>query len=191
MITLIGISGSLRAGSYNSALLRAAVAMMPAGSELRIESIADVPLYDGDVENQGIPAAVARLKDAVATADGLMLATPEYNNSMPGVAKNAIDWMSRPPTDIGRVFRAKPVAILGASPGNFGTILSQSAWLPVFRVLGAEVWVGARFMLARANAVIGPEGQIADGPTRDLLAKFVEGFVDHVRARKGQKDAMS
>ena len=104
---------------------------MPAGSELVIESIAGVPLYDGDVEAaSGIPEAAARLKDAVAAADGLLLVTPEYNNSVPGVAKNAIDWLSRPSADIARVFGAKPVALCGASPGGFGTVLSQNAWLP-------------------------------------------------------------
>ena len=101
MTAIVGISGSTRRGSFNSALLRAAAAAMPEGAELRIESIADIPLYNGDVEaQQGIPAPVARLKDAIAAADGLLLVTPEYNNSIPGVAKNAIDWLSRPPADV-------------------------------------------------------------------------------------------
>jgi NAD(P)H-dependent FMN reductase len=184
MTTLIGISGSLRAGSFNSALLRAAAGMMPAGSELRIESIADIPLYDGDVESRGIPAPVARLKDAVAAADGLLLATPEYNNSVPGVAKNAIDWMSRPPADSARVFGGKPVAVLGASPGSFGTVLSQSAWLPVFRILGVDFWAGPRFALARAGNVIDAGGNVTDKATQEMLAKLVECFVAYVRSRK-------
>ncbi|HEX8964398.1 MAG TPA: NADPH-dependent FMN reductase [Rhodocyclaceae bacterium] len=184
MIKLIGISGSLRAGSFNSALLRAAAAMMPHDAELRIESIAAIPLYDGDVENQGIPVAVARLKDEVAAADGLVLATPEYNNSVPGVAKNAIDWMSRPPSDSRRVFGGRPVAILGASPGSFGTALSQAAWLPVFRILGADIWTGPRFALARANNAIGANGDLTDPATRELLQKFVDGFVGYVKQRK-------
>ena len=125
MIMLIGLSGSLRRGSYNSAVLRAAAALMPAGSELKIESIAGIPLYDGDEEAaNGVPAQVSRLKDAIAAADGLLLVTPEYNNSVPGVMKNAIDWLSRPSNDIARVFRGRPVALAGASPGRFGTILS-------------------------------------------------------------------
>src|SRR5512145_1045094 len=134
MATIVGISGSTRRGSLNSALLRAIAAQMPRGAELRIESIASIPLYNGDDEAaRGIPEPVGRLKDAIATADGLLLVTPEYNNSLPGVAKNAIDWLSRPPADIGRVFGGKRVAIAGASPGGFGTVLSQNAWLPVFR----------------------------------------------------------
>jgi len=185
MVTLVGLSGSLRRGSYNSALLRAAAALMPADSTLRIESIAAIPLYDGDVESaHGIPEPVARLKDAIAAADGLLLVTPEYNNSIPGVAKNAIDWLTRPNTDIPRVFGGKPVALAGASPGGFGTILSQTAWLPVFRLLGADFWSGSRLLLARAGTLIDQNGEIADAATRETIAKFVAGFVAYVRARK-------
>lgn len=185
MLTLIGVSGSLRRASYNSAVLRAAAGLMPAGSELRIESIADIPLYDGDAESTyGIPEPVAALKDAIAAADGLLLATPEYNHGMPGVAKNAIDWLSRPPGDIPRVFGGKPVAIAGASSGGFGTILSQNAWLPTFRTLGAEVWPGGRLLIARAASVIDANGEIIDPVTRDHLAKFVAGFVEFVRKRR-------
>lgn len=186
MITVVGLSGSLRRGSYNSAVLRAAASAMPAGSELRIESIAAIPLYDGDAENaHGIPEPVARLKDAIAAAGGLLLVTPEYNNSIPGVAKNAIDWLSRPAADIPRVFGGKPVAIAGASPGGFGTILSQNAWLPVFRTLGADLWAGGRLLVSRAGSVIDANGEIADAATRENIRKFAEGFVAHVRARAG------
>src|SRR5437588_10028349 len=143
MITIVGFAGSLRQGSYNAELLRGVGAMMPAESELQEASIREFPLYDGDDEAaHGVPPAVTALKDAIAAAGGLLLVTPEYNNSIPGVAKNAIDWLSRPPSDIARVFGGKPVAIAGASPGGFGTVLSQNAWLPVFRTLGAELWPG-------------------------------------------------
>src|SRR5688572_30448567 len=183
-VRIIGISGSTRRGSFNSALLRAAAASMPEGSEVRIESIAPIPLYNGDEEAaNGIPAPVARLKDAIAAADGLLLISPEYNNSVPGVTKNAIDWLSRPPADIGRVFGGKPVAIAGASPGGFGTVLAQNAWLPVFKTLGAEVWSGGRLLVSRAGVVVDAQGQIADQATREAIAKFVGGFVKHVGAR--------
>jgi chromate reductase, NAD(P)H dehydrogenase (quinone) len=185
MVTVVGISGSLRRGSYNSAVLRAAASVTPADSELRMESIVDVPLYDGDFESaHGVPAAVSRLKDAIAAADGLLFVAPEYNNSVSGVAKNAIDWLSRPPADIARVFGRKPVAIAGASPGGFGTILSQNAWLPVFKTLGAELWPGGRLLVSRAATVVDASGEIADMATKESIRKFVEGFVAYLRARK-------
>src|SRR5262245_18675269 len=113
MATIVGIAGSLRTGSFNGALLRAAREVAPAGTDLAIASIADIPLYDGDAEAaQGIPAAVAALKEQISAADGLLLATPEYNNSVPGVLKNAVDWLSRPPRDIPRVFGDKAVALI-------------------------------------------------------------------------------
>ena len=122
MTTIVGLSGSLRQASFNSALLRAAVALMPPGATLQVGTIRGIPLYDGDVEaSTGIPDAVAELKDAIAAADGLLLVTPEYNNSVPGVFKNAIDWLSRPPADAARVFACKPVALIGASPGGQST----------------------------------------------------------------------
>ncbi|MGE5525427.1 MAG: NADPH-dependent FMN reductase, partial [Rhodospirillaceae bacterium] len=170
--------------SYNAAVLRAASALMPAESELTIESIADIPLYNGDDEaEKGVPEVVSRLKDAIAAADGLPLVTPEYNNSIPGVTKNAIDWLSRPPADIARVFRGRPVAIAGASPGGFGTILSQNAWLPVFRTLGAELWSGGRLLVSRAGSIVDANGEISDVATRENIAKFMQGFVDYVRTR--------
>ena len=187
MITVIGLSGSVRKGSLNSAVLRAAAALMPAESELIIESIAGIPLYNGDEEAaQGVPQSVSRLKDVIAAADGLLLVTPEYNNSIPGVAKNAFDWLSRPPADIARVFRGKPVAIAGASPGGFGTILAQNAWLPVFRTLGADFWAGGRLMVSRAESLVDATGEISDAATRNTISKFMSGFVDYVRVGKAK-----
>jgi len=183
-ITIAGFSGSLRQGSYNRALLRAAVALMPADSRLEVASIQPFPLYNGDDETaHGVPPAVSAVKDAIAGADGLLIATPEYNNSIPGVAKNAVDWLSRPPADIARVFGGKPVALMGASPGGFGTILSQNAWLPVLRTLGAELWTGGRLLVSRANTIFDAEGNIVDSRTNDLLRSFLQGFVDSIRAR--------
>lgn len=185
MSKLIGISGSLRRGSLNSALLRAAAGLMPDGSELAIGSIREIPLYDGDLEAEhGIPEAVTALKEAVIAADGLILVTPEYNNSIPGVFKNAIDWLSRPSSDIKRVFGAKPVALMGASPGGFGTILSQNAWLPVLRTLGAEFWSGGRLQVSRASGVFYAEGNLSDPKIEEQLQAFLQGFsafADRVR----------
>ena len=181
MLKLLGISGSLRRGSYNSALLRAAVRLMPADSLLEVGSIAGIPLYNGDVEAQGIPAVVAQLKEAVVAAAGVLLVTPEYNNSIPGVFKNAIDWLSRPNTDIRRVFGAKPFAIMGASPGGFGTNLAQVAWLPVLRTLGTELWTGGRLQVSRAATVFDAAGNLKDPGVEQQLQQFLAGYVAFVR----------
>lgn len=181
MTTLIGISGSLRKASFNSALLRAAAAMAPAGVDLTIGTIAGIPLYNGDIEaDEGLPQPVMALKDAIAKADGLLLVTPEYNNSIPGVFKNAVDWLTRPAGDIPRVFGGKPVALIGASPGNFGTILSQEAWLPVLRTLGTKPWFGGRLMVSRAGSVFDQAGNITDDAVKERLRQFVQGFADFV-----------
>ena len=178
---LVGISGSLRKGSFNTALLHAAVELVPPGVELIARTIHGIPLYDADIEAaEGIPEKVSELKELAAAADGLILFTPEYNNSLPGVFKNAIDWMSRPSSDIPRIFKAKPVAVLGASPGNFGTILSQNAWLSVLRTLGANPWFGGRLMVSRAGSVFDAEGQIVDEKVKHNLAAFIEGFAAFV-----------
>jgi len=183
MIRLIGLSGSVRKASYNGAVLRAAATLMPPDSELELASIAAIPLYNGDEEiAHGVPAVVVDLKDRIAAADGLLLVTPEYNNSIPGVAKNAIDWLSRPAADIPRVFRGKPVAIAGASPGGFGTILSQNAWLPIFKTLGAQLWSGGRLLVSRAAGVVDATGEVSDAATRENIRKFLEGFVAYVRS---------
>lgn len=182
MLELIGVSGSLRRNSFNSALLRAATAVMPEGSKLTVESIRNIPLYDGDVEAEGIPEAVARLKEAIIAADGLLLVTPEYNNSIPGVFKNAIDWLSRPASDARRVFGGKPVALMGASPGGFGTILSQSAWLPVLRTLGTRLWSEGRLLVSHASSVFDADGKITDPKIIEQLETFLQGFVAFARS---------
>lgn len=182
MTRVVGIAGSLRTGSYNAALLRAASGLMPVGESLEIASIKGIPLYDGDVEtNHGIPQAVTALKEQVAASRGLLLATPEYNNSIPGVFKNAIDWLSRPPADIPRVFGGRPVAIIGASPGGFGTILAQNAWLPVIRTLGMQPWFGKRLMVSRAGKAFNEAGELIDDQVRDQLQQFLHGFVEFIR----------
>jgi len=181
MTKVLGISGSLRRGSHNSALLRAAVPLMPPDSALEIASIRGIPLYDGDLEAQGIPAAVTALKDAVVAADGVLLVTPEYNNSLPGVFKNAIDWLSRPSSDAKRVFGGRRFAIIGASPGAFGTVLSQAAWLPVMRTLGTQVWTGGRVAVARAGIVFDEVGNLKDGLIEEQLRQFLAGYVNFLR----------
>jgi chromate reductase len=181
MTKVLGISGSLRRGSYNSSLLRAAARLMPAEATLEIASIRGIPLYDADMEAQGIPAVVTQLKDAIIAADGVLLVTPEYNNSLPGVLKNAIDWLSRPASDVKRVFGGRRFAIIGASPSGFGTVLSQTAWLPVLRTLGTQPWFGARLMVARAGGVFDDGGNLKDPLVEEQLKHFLAGYVGFLR----------
>jgi chromate reductase, NAD(P)H dehydrogenase (quinone) len=184
MVKIVGISGSLRSGSLNAALLRAAVELAPKDTEIEIGSISGIPLYNADLEAaEGIPPGVTALKEAVAGADGLLLVTPEYNNGIPGVFKNAIDWMSRPPRDIGRVFGGRPVGLIGASPGGFGTILAQNAWLPVLRTLGTDPWFGMKLMVSRAGSAF-DDGRLASEEVRGQLAKYLAGFAAYAGRAK-------
>jgi NAD(P)H-dependent FMN reductase len=184
MATVIGISGALRKASYNAALLRAVVELAPSGLSIATYSIRDVPLYDGDVEAAGIPEPVQFLKDRLAEADGLLLVTPEYNNSIPGVMKNAIDWMSRPAKDIPRVFGGKPVAIMGATPGRGATILAQNAWLPVLRTLGTQPWFGPRVQIPGAAKVFDAPGHLIDEEIRAIVKRFLDGFAEFLARTK-------
>jgi NAD(P)H-dependent FMN reductase len=185
MTKILGISGSLRSGSFNTMLLNQAARALPEGIGFEIGSIRDIPLYNGDIEAaSGLPAAAQALKNQVVNCDGLLLVTPEYNNGIPGVFKNAIDWLTRPPADIPRVFGKRPVAVIGASPGGFGTILAQEAWLPVLRTLGTRPWFGGRLMVSRAGNVFSESGDIRDEAILAQLKKFVSGFVEFVRANR-------
>ena len=187
MATIIGISGSLRRASYNSALLRAAAELAPPGLTIDIASIRDIPLYDGDVEDEhGVPEPVRKLQDRIAAADGLLLVTPEYNNSIPGVLKNAIDWLSRPPSEIPRVFGGKLVAMMGATLGQGGTALAHAAWLPVLRTLGTQPWFGPRAYISGASRVFDADTRMVDEAARATVTKFVTGLAD-VAARQGGK----
>lgn len=173
--TILGLSGSLRRASFNSGLLRAAAELAPEGVSVEIGSIRDLPLYDGDLEAAaGLPPAVERLQAQLQAADGVLLVTPEYNNGIPGVFKNAIDWMSRGPGL--KMWAGKPVAVIGASPGGFGTILAQAHWLPVLRTLQADLWAEGRLMVSRAGDLFDQDGNLTDAKSRERLAEFMEGF---------------
>lgn len=185
MIRLLGISGSLRRASFNTALLRGAADLMPPGVTLDIRTLHGIPLYDADAEAEhGLPPAVVDLKAAMVAVDGLVLATPEYNNGIPGVFKNAIDWASRPAGDIAQVFTGRPVAILGASPGGFGTVLAQSHWLPVLRTLGTNIWTGGRVLVSRAGNVFDDSGTIRDESVKEQLAAFLAGFAAFIEQQR-------
>jgi chromate reductase len=177
MVHILGISGSLRQESFNTALLRNAEKLLPEGTTLELITLHGIPLYDGDLEaSEGIPAAVAALKEKLRKADGVIIATPEYNNSIPGVLKNAIDWASRPSSDIATVFGGKPFALIGASPGAFGTLLSQTAWLPVLKTLGTNLWTGGSLLVPKAHEVFDAQGKLADAAIEKRLQKFLANF---------------
>ncbi|MFN3954333.1 MAG: NADPH-dependent FMN reductase [Pararhodobacter sp.] len=175
MTTILGLAGSLRRASFNAGLLRAAVELAPDDVRIDARTLHGVPLYDGDLEAaEGLPPAVVALQTALAEAEGLLLVTPEYNNGVPGVFKNAIDWMSR--GEGLKRFRGKPVAVIGASPGSFGTTQAQSHWLPVLRTLGTRPWFEGRMMVSKARDLFDAEGNLTDAETRKRLGDFVAGF---------------
>ncbi|MCC6913008.1 MAG: NAD(P)H-dependent oxidoreductase [Rhodospirillaceae bacterium] len=177
MTTIVGLAGSLRKASFNAGLLRAAKELAPAGVALQIESIRGIPLYDGDEEAaHGLPETVKALKDKIAAADGLLIVTPEYNNSMPGVFKNAIDWLTRPANDVKRVFGGKRVGLIGATPSGWGTLLSQASWLVVLRNIGAQHWSGGRLAVSKAGELFDAGGDLKDEAARAQLKTYMEGF---------------
>jgi chromate reductase len=180
LIHILGLSGSLRTGSYNTKLLHAAAALAPDGARIEPAFIHGIPLYDADVEAQGIPEPVQALKERIVAAHGLLVVTPEYNNSVPGVLKNAIDWLSRPGSDIPRVFGGRAVGLIGASPGLRGTVLSQTAWLPVLRVLGTRPYFGHVLYVAHAADAFDGDGGLVADDVRERLRRYLEGFVAHV-----------
>lgn len=184
MTTLLALSGSLRKASYNTALLRAASALCPEGVTLDLRTLHGIPVYDGDVEAQGMPAEVTTLREAIQRADGLLICTPEYNNSIPGVLKNGIDWLSRPTAEGKKTFTGKPTALLGATPGGFGTVQSQDAMLSVLRSLSVDFWFGGRLMVSHANGVFEADGTLKDEATKELLRGFLKGFTDHIAQTK-------
>jgi chromate reductase, NAD(P)H dehydrogenase (quinone) len=146
---VLGISGSLRHESHNSALLRAAAERLPAGAELiAYERLAEIPPYDEDVEVQGVPASVHELREAILAADAVLIATPEYNHSIPGQLKNALDWASRPAGQ--SALNGKPAAVVGASTGMFGAVWAQAELRKVLGAMGGRV-VEAELPVAHAT----------------------------------------
>lgn len=178
-IRILALGGSLRKASKNRALLDEAAMLSPAEIELDLSQLAVVgslPLFDQDIlERDGPPAGVGQLKDSLRAADGLLLATPEYNWGIPGFLKNAIDWASRPSADIVSVFGDLPVAVIGAGGGG-GTRLAQQAWLPVFRFLKMRPWFGQSLYVDHAGERFDERNRLADDATRAQLRAVVTGF---------------
>lgn len=177
MTNIVALSGSLRSGSWNTTLARAMADHAPDDSSVAVVTPAGIPLYDGDLEKkEGVPETAEALKDQIAGADGLVLVTPEYNQGVPGVMKNTIDWLSRPPADIPRVFGDRPVALCGATPGGAGTRSAQYALLPTLRALGTRVWSGKTLYVSRAPKVFDAQGRVVDEDIEKRLSEFIAGF---------------
>jgi chromate reductase, NAD(P)H dehydrogenase (quinone) len=177
---VLAISGSLRRDSYNSKLLRAAAELLPRGVELELwDGLKAVPPYDEDDDVDPAPAAVTRLREAIAGVDALLIATPEYNSSIPGQLKNALDWASRPIAT--SVLRNKPVAVVGASTGAFGAVWSQAELRKVLAATGARV-AEAELALGHAHERFDAEARLIDDNLRRELAEVVETLLDESRA---------
>lgn len=177
MAKLLGISGSLRSQSLNTYLLNAAAKLVPEGTSLEVVTLHGIPLYDGDLEQRdGSPQAVERLKQKIRAADGIILSTPEYNNGIPGVVKNGIDWLSRPSDQISTLFGGRPFAVIGASPSGFGTLLAQTAWLPILKALGVKFWTGSSLQVSRAHTLFDDQGDLTDEAIQKRLAGFLKNF---------------
>lgn len=177
---IVGISGSLRAGSYNTALLRSAVAAAPAGTTIEeYARLRDVPPYDQDTDAGVPPEPVADLRARLRAADGVLIATPEYNYGVPGVLKNAIDWASRPTS--GSALAGKPVAIMGASPSHFGSVRAQLALRQSFLWIDARVVAQPELAVFRSHERFDSTGELIDQGTHDLLVGLLDALVDKIR----------
>ncbi len=182
-MNVLGISGSLRKGSFNTATLRAAQAAAPAGMKIEIGEIADLPVYNGDLDNdQSRPQSVKTFVAKIAAADAVLIATPEYNYSIPGGLKNAIDWASRGKP---QPFQGKPVAILGASMGVLGTARAQYHLRQVFVFLDAHVLNKPEIFIGKAQDKFDGEGKLTDEATRQLIGAQLEALAGWTRRLKG------
>ena len=176
VFNVVGFAGSLRRESYNRALLRAATELAPPALHIVTHELDAIPLYNGDIEAAGVPPSVMQLRDAIRQADGLLIATPEYNHGVPGVLKNAIDWLSRPPR--GSALDGKVAALMGASPGVTATARSQSQLRQAFVFTNTYALLQPDDRVGRAHEKFDADGRLVDQKTRDFLATFLQRFAN-------------
>jgi chromate reductase len=180
---ILGISGSIRRDSHNTNLLRAAARLLPLGVELEVfDGLRDLPPYDADLDVEPADPAVERLRRAIAEADGVLIATPEFNGSIPGVLKNALDWASRPFPD--SVLRGKPVAVIGASTGLFGAVWAQAETRKVLNVIGADV-IERELPVGQADTAFA-DGRLIEREQREALGELVNVLAAQAGAREAQ-----
>jgi len=177
-LRVLGFAGSLRQGSYNKMALRAAIELAPAGMTIETFDLAPIEPYNEDVKQRGFPPPVQEFREKIRAADALLIVTPEYNRSLPGVLKNAIDWASRPPD---QPFNGKPAAIFGASPGALGTAVAQYDLRRCLGVLNALVINSPSVMIGQAAQKFDAEGRLIDPPTRDFVGKLLTSLADWTR----------
>jgi len=181
-LRVLGFAGSLRKGSWNRALLSAARDMAPEGMEITIHDLIDIPLYNADLDHDADrPASVRRFKEAIAAADAVLIATPEYNYGIPGVLKNAIDWASRP--GMHSVFVGKPVAMMGASSSMVGTARAQAHLRPVILSMKAEVLPHPDVLVAKAKEKFDDQRRLTDETTRKFLKEMLERLLEWGRQK--------
>ena len=178
VLNVLSISGSLRRDSLNTAALRAAQVLAPDAMRIEIFDLSAIPLYNEDVREQGQPEPVAEFRGRIAAADAVLIATPEYNYSVPGVLKNAIDWASRPPE---QPFDGKPVAILGASPGRLGTARAQYHLRQTFVFLNAFVLNRPEVMIAGAHTLFDAAGTLTDETTKTFIGDLLDSLARWTR----------
>lgn len=181
-VKVLGISGSLRKGSYNTAALREAQRLAPAGVSVEIAEIGDIPLYNDDDRANGFPPAVERLVAQLRAADAVLFVTPEYNYSVPGVLKNAIDWVSRVPE---QPLAGKPAAIMGVSPGRLGTARAQYHLRQIMVFLDAHLLNKPEVMIGNAGQLFDAEGTLTDDATRGYILRLVESLRDWTLRLRG------
>ena len=177
MMNVTAISGSLRQGSFNTALVKAAQELAPSGMSITRADIGDIPIYNGDVQDQGFPVSVSSLAENIRSADGVLISTPEYNYSIPGVLKNAIDWLSRIDN---QPFSGKPVALMGASMGGQGTSRAQYHLRQVFVFLDGRIMNRPEVFVGAAHTKFDDYGKLADEDTRKFVAGYLEAVLDWV-----------
>jgi len=177
-VRLLGVSGSLRKGSYNTALLRAASELLPEGMTLEIFDLSSIPLYNDDVRALGFPKPVQEFRDRIAAAHALLIATPEYNFSIPGVLKNAIDWASRPPDP---PLNGRPVGIMGASTGNFGTVRAQMHLRQVCVFCNMFPLNKPEVLVMRAKEKFDGNGRLIDETARGFIRDMLLALADWTR----------
>lgn len=180
-ITILGIPGSLRKASLNHAALRAASELTPEGTRLNLFPLNGIPPYDEDVRAAGLPDAVQKFRAAIAAADALLFSTPEYNYSVPGVLKNAIDWASRPPE---QPFEGKPIAIMSVSPGRLGGVRAQYHLRQCFIFLNSLVMNRPEVMIAGAGDLFDEHGNLGDDATREHIATLLQSLVAWTRQQR-------